>query len=251
MSKKTNLKSATLPPARQAILDHRAAIADAERAHEAALAHRDQLLEIIEGPARTEAEIRRAIAADKTALDEWIRSGEVKTAKRAKVDVARRLGLEDDLETTRHAAEVAEAALDDAEAEVARTAAVLADLNAKADSLNRAAVLDFADALGQEYLRHLDRMVTIYTALSGLDMHLQMLGANGIGTADTALSVPVCSLPSMPFHHLGGDTTREVNDEHARWLADKWGQLGKLWADDPAAPAERVADFANLYLPEV
>src|SRR3954452_11776148 len=112
MPKKPTLpKSATLPPARQAILDHRAAVADAERAHEAAVAHRAQLLEIIEGPARTEAQIREAIAADKDALAEWIRSGEVKTGRKAKVDVTKRLGLEQDLETARHAAEVAEAAL--------------------------------------------------------------------------------------------------------------------------------------------
>jgi hypothetical protein len=241
MAKKATLKTDTLPPARRALLDHR----------EAAVVHRDQLLEIIHGPRRTEAEIRQAIASDKAALDEWIRSGEVKTAKRAKVDVAKRLGLEQDLETARHAAEVAEAALVDAEAEVQRTAAVLAELQGQADALLKAAVLDHADALGREYLEHLDRMVTIYTALSGLDVHLKMLGGNGIGVSGTTMSAPVCSLPSMPFHHLGGDTTREVNDEHARWLANKWDQLAALWAEDPTAPAERVADFATLYLPEV
>src|SRR5690348_3652569 len=141
MPKKTTIPAA-LPPARRAILDHRMAVAAAESAHEVAVIHRDQLLEIVDGPRRTEAEIRQAIASDKTALDEWVRSGEVKTGKKAKVDVAKRLGLEQDLETARHAAEVAEAALVDAEAEVARTAAVLAELQGQADSLNRAAVLD-------------------------------------------------------------------------------------------------------------
>src|SRR5690349_17655211 len=91
MPKKTTIPAA-LPPARQAILDHRMAVAAAESAHEAAVVHRDQLLEIIDGPRRTEAEIRQAIANDKAALDEWVRSGEVKTGRKAKVDVARRLG---------------------------------------------------------------------------------------------------------------------------------------------------------------
>ena len=48
---------------------------------------------------------------------------------------------------------------------------------------------------------------------------------------------------------VGEGVTREVNDEHARWLSENWGQLARLWADDPTAPAERVVDFANLYLP--
>src|SRR3954462_14668533 len=95
--KPTIAKPATLPPARQAILDHRSAVAAAEAAHEAAVVHREQLLEVVEGPARTEAESRHAIAADKDALAEWIRSGEVKANKRAKVDFAKRLGLEQGL----------------------------------------------------------------------------------------------------------------------------------------------------------
>src|SRR3954454_13944245 len=173
--KPTITKPATLPPARQAILDHRLAVGAAESAHEAAVVHRDQLLEVVEGPARTEADIRQAIAADKDALAEWIKSGEVKTGRKAKVDVAKRLGLEQDLETARHAAEVAEAALIDAEAEVARTGAALAEIQGQADALLRAAVLDHADALGREYLEHLDRMVVLYTGLSALDMHLKMM----------------------------------------------------------------------------
>ena len=70
--KPTIAKPATLPPARQAIIDHRGAVAAAEVAHEAAVVHRAQLLEVVEGPARTEAQIREAIAADKDALAEWI-----------------------------------------------------------------------------------------------------------------------------------------------------------------------------------
>src|SRR4051812_21492179 len=184
MSKKSTLpKPATLPPARQAILDHRMAVAAAESAHEAAVVHRDQLLEVVEGPARTEADIRQAIAADKDALAAWVKSGEVKTGKRAKVDVAKRLGLEADLETARHAAEVAEAALVDADAEVARTAAVLAELQSQGDAVLKAAVLDHADALGREYLDHLDRLQTIYTALSGLDMRLKEPSRNNLNTS--------------------------------------------------------------------
>src|SRR4051794_24770331 len=210
MAKKTTIPAA-LPPARQAILDHRMTVATAEAAHEAAVVHRDQLLEVVEGPARTEAQIREAIAADKDALAEWIRSGDVKTSKRTKIDVARRLGLEADLETARHAAEVAEAALIDAESEVQRTGAVLAELNAKIHVMNRAAILEFADQIAQDYMEHFSKMVVNYTILKGLDLQMLAEGPSGIGIMSTTLTAPTCNLPAMPFRHFGDLVEREVN----------------------------------------
>ena len=137
-----------------------------------------------------------------------------------------------------------------ARASVVRTAAVLAELNAKLHVMNKAAILEFADQIAQDYMEHFSKMVVDYTILKGLDLQMLAEGPSGIGIMSTTLTAPTCNLPSMPFRHFGDLVEREVNPEHARWLAGKWADLARLWAEDPTAPAERITDWKNLYLPE-
>src|SRR5689334_8537940 len=128
MPKKSKLAAVppTLPPQRAALVEHRAALAAAETQHKTAADHVAKLRELIQDPAETEIEIRAKIAADAAALGEWIRTGSTETKGRPAFEWAGREELEDRLVAQRHAAEIATAALEDAEREVERVAGVVA-----------------------------------------------------------------------------------------------------------------------------
>src|SRR5436309_278564 len=129
MAKKTKLAAVApaLPPARAALAELRNALADAETQHRAAAEHAAKLRELIQGPAQTEQQIRAKIAEDAAALRAWVESGSIETKGRPAFEWAGREELENQLVAQRHAAEIATAALVDADAETSRTAGVVAE----------------------------------------------------------------------------------------------------------------------------
>src|SRR5947209_4209956 len=151
MPKKTKLAAvpAALPPARAALAEHRTALAAAETQHQTAAAHAAKLRELIEGPVKTEQEIRARIASDAAALRAWVESGSIKTEGRPAFEWAGREELEDRLVAQRHAGEIAAAALVDADAEVARMAGVVAEIRGKIAEAERGVVLEVADEIGR------------------------------------------------------------------------------------------------------
>src|SRR4051812_8435633 len=127
MAKKTKLVAVApaLPPARAALVELRNALAAAETQHQTAAEHAAKLRELIQGPAQTEQQIRAKIANDAAALQEWVKSGNIEAKGRPAFEWAGREELENKLVAQRHAAEIATAALVDADAEVARMAGVV------------------------------------------------------------------------------------------------------------------------------
>src|SRR5690242_3071949 len=117
MPKKMKLTAvpAALPPARAALAELREALAAAETQHRTAAAHAAKLRELIEEPVKTEQEIRARIASDAAALQEWVKSGKTEIEGRPAFEWAGREELEDRLVAQRHAAEIATAALVDAD----------------------------------------------------------------------------------------------------------------------------------------
>jgi hypothetical protein len=247
MGKKYKLAAVapSLPPQRAALVENRTALAAAEAAHAAAVAHRDELDLMINGPRLTEQQIREQVLADKDALQEWVRSGAIKAGRKPEISFAKRIGLEQTLEGQRHAAELAAAAMSDAEADVERTASTVTELRGKIADIERGVVMEVANEIGQHYLDLIDKAVTAWTTLKALDLHLTQFGLPGIGVIRGDLSVPVCSLPCMPRHAFGDNASIEINEEAAAHLVPRWAELAKVLADDPTADPKAVFDWAG------
>ena len=251
MGKKMKLAAVppALPPQRAALVEHRAALADAEAAHAAAVEQIAKLRELIEGPAQTEAEIRAKIAADATALAEWVRSGKTELDGPPAFEWAGREELENRLVAQRHAAEIATVALTDAQAEVERTAGAVAEIKGRIADAERAVIMEVADEIGQRYLGLMDQVVTALTVLRALDLHLGRSSMNSINLVRSDISYPLASLPCMPMHSFGDNGTAEVNEDAAVHLVPRWAEVAKLLADDPTADPKSVFDWTNVYVP--
>jgi hypothetical protein len=203
MGKKYKLAAVapSLPPQRAALVENRTALAAAEAAHAAAVAHRDELDLMINGPQLTEQQIREQVLADKDALQEWVRSGAIKAGRKPEISFAKRIGLEETLEGQRHAAELAAAATSDADADVERTGSTVAELRAKIADIERGVVMEVADEIGRHYLGLIDKAVTALTVLKSLDLYLGRTSLTaGINLLRTDISYPLASLPCMPRH---------------------------------------------------
>ena len=183
-------------------------------------AGRAALLAKIGAPADTRTKLAALIAADKSGLLEWVLRGG-KAVDEPQIRSLERQSLEAKAVTDSHAAEVAGAALEQAEFELEVLNRKMAALEPRRQKFVNAAVAEAAAPAAERLREQIAAVRETYVEWCAMK-------SATTGTSSATIALPRLGAPGMP-------AAIEITDDDARRAAGPWHDLARALTADPRA----------------